>query len=398
MDDDDTLISARARSFDRAAPAASDAVSFTGGIGIALGVLLLTVNFSVHGDGRAQGVLLFALLVALGYLALLVLPRPTHPAAVTVIVTGVLGTFGWWILPHAHRFADIRPFLVLVILAYAGLYLAPRTRGRTIFVAAALIILWFWMLGEVAGTDAYSAAPIPSPPAHTMFSLSGLTHAPPVIETRAEVTLDQLDQSSPFYPQAVLCSDGEGFACDSLFRDTPVDSPFHTFADTCGNTQPVGSGGQCATLEGSGVGNTIPFEGGSSVNQLVPPVGLATHDKSLDIGIVSLLFGIVYLGALWGLDQRRRRALGTALVVPAILASSPGPRRSATPRSTRGSADYSRSWPGSCSRSSVTSVAAASRRGPADCSRRSARTRSRATSRTSRRRSAPTTTTSCGPR
>ena len=240
-----------------------------------------------------------------------------------MIVIGVLGTFGWWILPHAHRFADVRPFLALVVLAYAGLFLAPRTRGRTIFVAAALIVLWLWMLGEVVGTDAYSAAPIPSPPAHTMFSLSGLTHAPRVLETRADVTLDQLDQSSPFYPQAVLCSDGEGVACDSLFRDTPVDSPFHTFADTCGNTQPVGSGGQCATLEGSGVGDTIPFPGSSSLGGgLTPPVnvGLATHDKSLDIGIVSLLFGIVYLGALWGFDQRRRRALATAMVVPAILA------------------------------------------------------------------------------
>ena len=61
-----------------------------------------------------------------------------HAAAITVIVAGVPGMLGWWILPHAHRFADVRPFLILVILAWAACWLAPLTRGRTIFVAAAL--------------------------------------------------------------------------------------------------------------------------------------------------------------------------------------------------------------------------------------------------------------------
>jgi hypothetical protein len=327
MDDGSRLIAARATTRGRAAPAASDAVAFTGGIGIALGVLLLSVNFASHGDGRPPGVALFAALLVAGYIGLWVLPKEAHPAAVTCIVIGVPGALGWWILPHAHRFADVRPFLILVIVVWAALYFAPRTSGRTIFVAAALIVLWLWILGEVVGTDAYSASPVPSPPAHTLFSVAALTQRPhpSAIETRAGVTLGELPTNSPYYPEAALCGEGEGAACDSLFNATPPSSPFHTFADTCGNTRPAGSGGACATLEGNGngFGSTIPIGGNLSPlgSGLVPPVvGVGTHDKSFQIGIVSLLFGLAYLGALWAFDRRRWSALGTAMVVPTILA------------------------------------------------------------------------------
>jgi hypothetical protein len=76
-------------------------------------------------------------LIAVGYLALGLLPREIHPAAVTLIVAGVPGAIGWWLLPHAHRFADVRPFIILTILAWAACWLAPRTRGRTCSSAGA---------------------------------------------------------------------------------------------------------------------------------------------------------------------------------------------------------------------------------------------------------------------
>src|SRR5215212_6375350 len=88
-----------ARAYERSAPAASDAVSFAGGIGIAVGVLLLTIDLNTNGHGRGPGIALFAALIAVGYLALGLLPREVHAAAVTLIVTGVPGTIGWWILP-----------------------------------------------------------------------------------------------------------------------------------------------------------------------------------------------------------------------------------------------------------------------------------------------------------
>ena len=310
--DDNALIGAR--SYERSAPAASDAVAFTGGLGIAVGVLLLSVDYNTHGHGRWPGIALFAVLVAVGYLALGLLPRATHPAAVTLVVAGVPGAIGWWILPHAHRFADVRPFLVLTILAWAACWLAPRTRGRTIFVGAVLLLLWLWMIGEAAGTDAYSAAPIPSPPAHTMFSLSAL---------HAQVTIDNLDKTNVLYPVALECDLNHGAPCDTLYDEAAPGSDFEKFADTCGGKQPTGSGDQCAGLAGGFGGQApfgttpSPFNGGGFVPGRV---GAGSGDKSLEIGLVSLLFGIAYIGALFALDRRRWRGLGTALVVPGFLA------------------------------------------------------------------------------
>jgi hypothetical protein len=169
------------------------------------------------------------------------------------------------------------------------------------------------MIGEAAGTDAYSAAPIPSPPAHTTFSLSAL---------HTEVTLEDLDSTNVLYPIARLCDEGNAFACDTLYDQAPPGSDFAAFADTCGNTEPAGSGDRCADLAGGFGGQEpfgttpSPFDGG-----VVPgEVGAGSGDKSLQIGLVSLLFGLVYGGALFAFDRRRWHGLGTALVVPGFLA------------------------------------------------------------------------------
>jgi hypothetical protein len=221
--------------------------------------------------------------------------------------------FGWWLLPNAERFADVRPFLVLTILGWAACWIAPRTRGRTIFVGAALLILWLWMIGEAAGTDAYSAAPIPSPPAHTTFSLTAL---------HGQVTIDDLDTTDALYPIALRCDDGDAAACDTLYEQADVGSDFEEFGATCGNTESAGFAGGCALLEG-GFGAQDPFDTVPSPfdDELLPgEVGAGSSDKSLQIGLVSLFFGLVYVGALFAFDRRRRHGLGTALVVPGFLA------------------------------------------------------------------------------
>ena len=170
------------------------------------------------------------------------------------------------------------------------------------------------MIGEAAGTDAYSAAPIPSPPAHTTFSLSAL---------HDQVTIGDLDTTNLLYPIARQCDLTHGSACDTLYDQSEPGSNFEEFADTCGNTQPTGSGDQCADLSG-GLGSQTPFPTTPSPfngGGIVPgTVGAGSSDKSLEIGLVSLLFGIVYIGALFALDRRRWHGLGTALVIPGVLA------------------------------------------------------------------------------
>ena len=84
-----------------------------------------SIDFYTKGHGRWLGIALFAVLIAVGYLALGLLPRETHPAAVTMIVAGVPGAIGWWLLPHAHRFADVRPFIILTIVVWAAMLVRP---------------------------------------------------------------------------------------------------------------------------------------------------------------------------------------------------------------------------------------------------------------------------------
>jgi len=145
-----------------------------------------------------------------------------------------------------------------------------------------------------------------------MFSLSAL---------HADVTIGDLDETNALYPIAEQCNITHDTPCDTLYNQAEPGSDFEEFGDTCGNTQPAGSGDQCADLSGgfdsqAPFGTTpSPFNGGGFGR-----IGTGSSDKSLEIGLVSLLFGIAYVGALWVLDRRRWHGLGTALVIPGGLA------------------------------------------------------------------------------
>jgi hypothetical protein len=297
------------RTRNRGVPSLAEAVSATGGVAVALGVLLVTIDIRADHSGRGAEAALFAGLVLVGYLAVLVMPPVTHAAGVSAVVLGIPGALGWLLLPGAHDLGDIRPFLVLTILAWLLAFVAPRTQGRTIFVAAVALLLWLWILGEVAGSGAYSASPIPSPPAHTLFSLQSFTDA------RATVTLGDLDSTDPLYSLAQQCSNGSLGACDALYAAAPAGSAFQQFAAACGNSGVTRSAaGSC------GLSVTNPFgQPGSTINPIAPLRG-ATGGKSLDIGLVSAFFGVAYLAALFALDRGGRSGLATAFVVPGFVA------------------------------------------------------------------------------
>jgi hypothetical protein len=301
----------RALARHRAVPTLAEAISATGGVAVTLGVLLITIDLRADNPGRAAETALFAALVLAGYLTLRLLPAETHAAGVSAIVLGIPGTLGWLLLPGAHRYADIRPFILLTIAAWILAFVLPRTRGRTIFIAAAAVFLWLWVLGEVAATDAYSASPIPSPPAHTIFSLESFATVRP-----AAVELGDLDSSDPLFALAQQCSDGEAQACDELYTEAEPGSDFQGFAATCGNSQPdTGSAGFCILAQQGGFGaSPIP-----NLNP-ISPITTTGDDKSFEIGLVSTLFGVLYLGALYVLDRSGWRGLATAFVVPGVVA------------------------------------------------------------------------------
>ena len=276
-------------------------------------MLLIAIDVRAEHSGSGAQVAMFAGLVLAGYLVLLFAPDEVHAAGVTAIVLGIPGAFGWGFLPGARSFDDVRPFLVLTIAGWVVAFVAPRTRGRTVFVGVAALFLWLWILGEVAGTSAFSAAPLPSPPRHTLFSLEAL------VTERGAVDLVDLDPTDPLYPLAVRCDSGDGSACDELYRSAPEGSDFKEFGATCGNTSAdAENAGFCSLSESFGNGGGS--FGTTPSSNPITPLATASDDKSFDIGIVSAFFGVVYLGALWLLDRNRWRGLATAFVLPGLVA------------------------------------------------------------------------------
>ncbi len=63
--------------------------------------------------------------------------------------------------------------------------------------------------------------------------------------TGQTVTFEQLDPNDPLYPLAQQCQAGDMVACDDLYAESEFGSALEAYADTCGNTKEVGTGGFC---------------------------------------------------------------------------------------------------------------------------------------------------------
>jgi hypothetical protein len=127
---------------------------------------------------------------------------------------------------------------------------------------------------------------------------------------RATVTLDELDSSDPLYPLAEQCADGDLSACDTLYQEAPIGSEFEEFGASCGDTF-AGPPGNCS--DGGFGFEPVP---GDNLNPFVPDDS-GVDDKSLEIGLMSLFLGLVYLAGLYVLDQAGNARLATAFVLPA---------------------------------------------------------------------------------
>ena len=189
-------------------------------------------------------------LVALSILAFA--PDSTHSgsfgevvlsaSSVSALVLSIPAVYGFLIFPGAESFGDVRWFFVLTIVTWAILFTVSNSRGRPILFGLAAALLYLWILGEVADTDAYVADPIPSPPiASPAAVLDGMrgetaiaTTAEPAGFAEQDVTLDSLDPSDPLYPLAVDCSEGDFAACDELWESSEPGSDFEAFAESCG--------------------------------------------------------------------------------------------------------------------------------------------------------------------
>jgi hypothetical protein len=300
---DASLLGDRSRA--RLQPLLSDAIAAGGGVVVAFGLLLIGINEYANTSSRWPGALLFAGLAVVAYFLVGVVPGSVRPSCIAAFAVAVPVCFGFIFIPKVHSFGDLRPFFFLTIGVWVIAWIVPRTTARPLFIALALLLFWLWMLGEVAGTSAYSpsAAPVPAPPYLTAADFS---------HRAAQVSINQLDPNDPLYPTARECANGDNAACDSLYNSADPGTLFSTFGRTCGGRQPGASGGECDLSSSS----PTPRFGGLTTSR--------PRDKTTEIGVVSTLLGIIYLGALMLLDRNRYLGLGTAFVIPGILALQSG--------------------------------------------------------------------------
>jgi hypothetical protein len=287
----------------RPQPSFAAALSAGGGVVVGIGVFLVALDVYIdEGDGW-RGALPFVALMAVATATLFVTPRAVHPGAVSALVLSVPAVYGFLVFPSTDSFADARVFFVLTIATWSLLFVVPNSRGRPVLLGLAAALLYVWVVGEVADTGDYFAAPVESESSDTAYQLAAFG--------AQETTIDDLDQSDPLYPLAESCDAGDLAACDELWSESDVGSEFERFAESCGGdptaTYP------CDRSSGFDDGLTEleddPLE--------VTPLG-QQDDRELEIGLVSLIFGAAYLAALLVLDQRGVRAIATAFVIPAV--------------------------------------------------------------------------------
>ena len=225
----------------RPRPSFAGALAAGGGVIVWIGVLLIAGDILAEtGDGWVA-VLPCVGLFALAIVAIMVAPRAVQPGCISTLVLSVPAIYGFLILPSADSFADVRVFFILTIATWTLLFVASNARGRPILFGLAAALFYLWMVGEVADTDAYVAAPVPSPPyatpAAVLDAMRGGSDNELATFVTQETTLDDLDPSDPLYPLAQECEDGDLAACDSLWTQSEADSDFEAFAESCGGSE-----------------------------------------------------------------------------------------------------------------------------------------------------------------
>lgn len=187
-------------------------------------------------------------------------PGALPSAAVSLVGIGIAATAAFLFLPGSQEFSDLRPLLLVVIGAWAVIWLIGPLRGRAVFLALALGTAWFWIVGEVSDS---------------------------VVETPFGLYQEETASGVFTYPE----QSGVLVPADSL-EDDP-------FAEDSFEADPFAE-------DSSGWFGYSPSE--------------AEEPDWGAIGVASLLVAGVYWGAVALLDRRGMHGVATAAIVPAALA------------------------------------------------------------------------------
>jgi hypothetical protein len=250
----------------RGTPWFGHALAAGGGALIAIG--LIAIGGDVYPEGSDDpgwvGALLSLALVVVAYVVMLRAPSLVRSACTAAIAIGVAAAIAFLVFPGVDGFDDLRGFFVVTIAAWVAAFLVGPTRGRSLFLGLALLLLFVWV--EVEVTDI------------------------PVVDA----FFDPFGVATEF--------DGGAESFDSF--DEPGEDPFgeDSFGDDPFPEDPFGE----TPLD------ETPFADPTEIED--PNWG--------EQGAVAGMFAVVYLLAVAVLDNRGRHGIATAFVLPGIVALS----------------------------------------------------------------------------
>ncbi len=258
---------------ERAHPYLGTSVAAGGGVLIVIGAIALAADLGSTDDGFNQGpgVVISAMLLAASLALIRMVPVPTRAACVAVAATAVPALCGFLFLADGPDEGALRAFQVTTIVGWFVIFFISTMRARALFLGLALYASWQFVTFEVGDVGSNTFA-FPAP-----------ALVPPLYPSGSEDFT--FDSDDPVENDITFDEDGTIiFPLD----DYPIeDDPFSDDFDTGGSFG-------------------YPDE--------------PSNDTSLEVGLVSAIFGVGYLLAMRRCDRRAEFAIGTGFAATGTLA------------------------------------------------------------------------------
>ncbi len=250
-------------------PALTSALGAAGGLLVIIGVIALGADQAADDGSGTAGASFCAVTILVALVAMIVGTEPVRAGAVAATVVAVPAF--WVFLLAVDTDTDPTTAIeILTLISWAVLFFAPPTKGRAVFLAGTVALLWIFVVDQVAEADPYPS-----------FQSSGDSSR---VEFGDEVSVTFDDELGLSYEESF------GSVPDECLEATSDFLPASCY-------EPVG------------------------FDDLIDD---ATEDPDRPPGIVSMVFGLAYLPAAWALDRRGLTAAATPFILVGAIALTAG--------------------------------------------------------------------------
>ncbi len=241
-------------------PALTGALGAAGGLLVVVGVIALGADQATDDGSGTAGAAFCAVTILVALVAMIVGTEPVRAGAVAATVVAVPAF--WVFLLAVDASGDPSSAIeVLTLISWVVLFFAPPAKGRAVFLAGSVALLWLFVVDQVAEADPFDG----------FQSSSG------------SVTFES--EPGPVFPEDAPFSDED-------FPPPPqLDQEFDSFD-------------------------------GDAIIQEEQPFDSDHPDRPP--GIVSMVFGLVYLAVAWALDRRGLAGAGTPFILVGAIALAAG--------------------------------------------------------------------------